>query len=491
MALYNTKDRPDGAKSAKTYTIECMMSLPDLTFQTIHQHKMVPLGSKLVVGVSGGADSLALLHVLHTKRTALGVELHAATFDHGLRGPDGAADAAYVAQICRSWGIPVIVGAASVKSQGGGIEQAARKARYDFLAHTAHTLNAQHIAVAHHADDQAETVLLNLIRGTGLRGLGGMALSSPLPGHPDLTLIRPFLQRSRQEIETYCRDNNLHPRHDATNEDTRFVRNHIRLETLPMLRQMNPHIDQALVRLAAIAQTDHDFIANELQTRISDTLVITPDRVTLPQETFRELPPALQNQFILYAIQQLGGKDTGFEHVHRAVDLALRGHTGQVAVLPRHLRLRVGYDTIIVEKPGAPAPYDGPLLPAGTVIDMPIPGTTPLPDSDWALTVSLEPLDTAQPQAKLAISKGQRVQLRTRQAGDRFKPFGLGGHTQKIKKWMIDHKIPQTIRDQIPLLTINGEIAAFMVNNQWVTRESLDYEPQEQLILYTIFTQWH
>ena len=465
------------------------MSLPDLTLQTIHQHKLVPPGSKLVVGVSGGADSLALLHVLHTHCESLKLELHVATFNHGLRGPAGAEDVRFVVATCQAWGIAVSAGSSVVEKQAGGIEQAARNARYDFLAQVAHTVGAQHIAVAHHAGDQTETVLLNLIRGAGLQGLGGMALRAPVPGHPDLILIRPMLRATRQAIEAYCVANDLHPRLDATNQDTDFLRNRVRLETLPHLRQINPHIDRALIQLGMIAQADHAFIHHEYELRTSGWRAVTEGRVTLPHDVFQQLPPALQNHHIRVAVQQLGGKDMGFEHVRHAVDLALRGRTGQIATLPGNIRLRLDYDEIVIEKAEALHTFEGPLLPKDTVLAVTIPGTTPLPESDWVLQTSHAPFTTDTPQAQLTFDEAQNVQLRTRRAGERFKPQGLCGHTQKIKKWMIDHKIPQAVRDQIPLLTMNGDIAAFMIDDRWIINESFVPNAQKQAILYAIFIQ--
>lgn len=459
------------------------------THETIQQHQLLLPDSTLLVGVSGGADSLALLHILHTLRGALGVQLHVATLDHGLRGQAGADDARFVVETCEAWEIPVTAGAVVVESQGAGIEGAARRARYDFLAEVAHETGTQRVAVAHHADDQAETVLMHLIRGAGLRGLSGMAFSAPLPGHPDLVLIRPMLRATRTEIEVYCQQHKLQPRHDMTNQDTRRLRNRIRLETLPHLRQLNPQIDRALVQLARLAATDHAFLQQMLDSKVADGLTIESGRVTLRRDTFLDLSPALRQHFLLEALRQLGATDTGFEHIIQAVGLASRGRTGQIALLGGNLRLRIDYDAIVVERADTPPAHDGPLLPEDVVLDIAIPGDTPLPNGVWQLRTSHDPFPPEIPQVRLMIAGQPIVQLRTRRAGDRFAPPGLGGHTQKVKKWMIDHKLPQAIRTQIPILTLDGQIAAMMIGTRWVIAEPLAALGSQQAMIYVAFMQ--
>ncbi len=187
-------------------------------------------GRRVIVGVSGGADSLCLLHLLHRAAAALNVTLYVATLDHGLRGQAGAEDAAFVEQIAQAWGLPVrrerqdVV--ALAREHGLGIEDAARRARYTFLARAAQEAGAAVIAVAHNADDQAETVLMRVIRGSGLAGLRGMLPLSPLsadhllPGAPPvegLLLARPLLDVPRADIDAYCAAHDLHPRQYATN----------------------------------------------------------------------------------------------------------------------------------------------------------------------------------------------------------------------------------------------------------------------------------
>ena len=167
----------------------------------IRQHQLIVHAKPLVVAASGGADSLALCHLLYHA----GYDLHIATLDHGLRGDTGQVDADFMCWMARQWGVPCTMGQVDVpalaRKQKTGIEATARKTRYDFLADVARQIGTSTIATAHHADDQAETVLMHILRGSGLQGLRGMAFRAPVPGHTDLTLVRPLLAVTRAEIE--------------------------------------------------------------------------------------------------------------------------------------------------------------------------------------------------------------------------------------------------------------------------------------------------
>jgi tRNA(Ile)-lysidine synthase len=433
------------------------MSLADQTYQTVQRRKLLPKRSLVVVGVSGGADSLALLHMLYTVREKLGCQLHVATLDHGLRGQAGAEDALFVERLAQSWGIPVTRG--TVQAQGEGIEAAARIARYDFLSGVARKVGAQYVAVAHHADDQAETVLMRLLRGAGLTGMRAMTWTAPVPNHPDLTLVRPLLDVSRAQIEDYCREHDLQARVDATNSDTTLLRNRIRREILPYLAQVNPHISRTLLHLADNAATDDDYLQGELQRVVEQFGEGSEERIRMERQAFRALHPALQRRWVAWAAQQLSADETtGYDPITAAASLANRGQMGAVALLPGGLRLRLDYATIVVERQDAlPELPDQPLLPAGLEIAVRLPGITPLPGSEWQVETAFEPTPDA---ARLTIPPDSIVLLRTRQAGDRFAPPGLLGHTQTLKAWMIDHKVPRAIRDRVPLLIVNGHIAA-------------------------------
>lgn len=449
------------------------MSLAGKTLSILKRHNLLQPGDRVLAGVSGGADSLALLHILHRLRRKLGYDLHAATFDHRLRGAASAADAAYVAQLCALWKIPVTVGQWSSPVQGAGVEERARIARYAFLAQTAREQGAQIVAVAHHAGDQTETVLMHLLRGAGLRGLGGMRRRAPMPSHPDLTLIRPLLSITRAEIDAYCLDHALQPRHDPTNLDTTLLRNRLRHDIIPLLELLVPHLTERLGQLAETAQIDNDFIEQAVQ-QIFEAHVSTaqtePPQIAIPRAVFAALHPAQQRRLIVRAAEQVGRRDaeTGSKHIRAALDVALHSEVGAVAQLPGGRQLRVDYTALIIETAGRnSASAAMPLLHLAGEITVPLPGETLF--DGWLLHTSLEALPGEQ--GRIAIQLGASAALRTRRAGDRFAPLGMGGHTRKLSRWMIDRKIPQHLRDYIPLLTVDGHIAAVMTGGQWTVDE--------------------
>jgi tRNA(Ile)-lysidine synthase len=459
------------------------MSAENTFLKTIRSYALVPTGSLLVVAVSGGADSLALLHLLHAYQQTLKCRLHVATLDHRLRGDAGAADAQYVADLAREWGVPATVGETDVPAlacqQGLGIEAAARLARYDFLAEVARDSGADRIAVAHHADDQVETVLMRLLRGTGVDGLAGMSYSAPLPGHSDLTLIRPLLDVTRDSIEAYCREHDLKPRHDLTNEDTRYTRNHLRREVLPYLEKHYPQVKRSLVQLASVAAVENDFVEGQLTQQLLPEIEQANDRIFLNRQRFRDVHPALQRRYVRWAAVQFGATDDlAYTHVVAAVDVMLHGEQGALAELPGGVQFRVDYDTIVAERATAPPllPEDCFLMKDGGEILVQIPGVTPLPEG-WELhaqAADAQVESRVQSGACLALKLGDHVILRTRREGDRITVQTGDGrtHTRKVNRWMIDSKIPQAARPFVPLLVVNGEIAAILWGRRWKVASS-------------------
>ncbi len=469
------------------------MALVDTVFRAIRQHDLIRRDSRVVVAVSGGADSLALLHILRELSATLACHLHVATLDHRLRGDAGAEDVRFVERTAREWQLPVTVGAEDVaqlaRQQGMSIEAAARQARYDFLASVARQVDSPCVAVAHHADDQAETILLHLVRGAGEQGLAGMAFRASLPREPEIHLIRPLLLVTRAQIAAYCREHDLRPREDATNLDTTYLRNHIRWQTLPHLRTINPRVEQALSRLGEIASVEHDFLDQQLEQAIAGHETAAPDRVLMDRRVFQALHPALQRRWIRRAVEQLAAspENLGYQHVIATVAVGARGEVGARALLPGGLRLRVEYAAIAVERAGAPPERGtGFSLDCRQEIPVAIPGVTPVPGDErrqeWELMAARAPIPEFH--ARLAIAVGSRAVLRTRRRGDMFAPLGLAGHRQPVNKWMIDHKAPRAARDRIPLLVVDGEIAAILTHPQWTISHKFAVSEESQPVVY-------
>lgn len=459
------------------------MPLTRAVFQVIQKHDLILPGARLIVAVSGGADSLALLHILTQLRPRIDLHLHVATLDHGLRGEDGARDVAFVVETARAWGLPVTAGrvdaAALAAERGIGIETAARFARYDFLAGTARQIGTDMIAVAHHADDQAETIVMHLLRGAGLDGLNGMQVRAPVPGHRDLLLLRPLLGVKRAALAAHCAAHHLEPRHDTTNFETHTLRNYIRLEVLPILTRINPQFVDAMDRLSEAASVDSAYI-HAMFVREAMPLMLSQDgRVSIDRERFKRLHPALQRRCILWAADSIHpDHEAGHDHVTAAVRIASTGQVGALAQIAGNLQVRVDYDVIVVERAAAPlVEGDYLLLPAGAEVTLSIPGVTVIPGAGWSLEARPAGDDHKEGVGPL-LPENASVKLRTRRIGDRFAPVGMDGHSRKLSRWLMDRKVPRALRDRIPLLEVNGRVAAVLVGDQWLLAHGFTLQPE-------------
>jgi len=433
---------------------------------TIDDYGLLPRGATVVVAVSGGPDSLCLLHVLSALRDEYGVALHVAHLNHRLR-PEADADAEFVAALAQSWGLPCTVGTADVRTlataEHRSLEEAARVARYRFLAQVACDVGAQVVAVGHNADDQVETVLMHCLRGAGLAGLRGMRRRAPWPeaalaGCPPPSLIRPLLDVPRRDIEAYGHEHGFTPRFDRTNLETTLYRNRIRHELVPMLETYNPRIRRLLHHTADVLADDYDYLQHTIQDLWPQVVVLeVPEAVILSREAFRTLPPSPQRGLLQRAIRALRHslRDIAWQHLERARRAALAAPAGGLVSLPGGLVLEVSYDRLLVRP--ADRPWHEPELPAleGPELPLAVPGLTPLA-AGWAIETRLAEQPLASGQAREvcfdADQVGHDLRLRTRRPGDRLQPRGMGGHHKTVKEYMIDARVPRAARERLPLL---------------------------------------
>ncbi len=437
----------------------------------LEQSGAIASASKFIVAVSGGCDSVALLHLLYGLRGQLAVELHVASLDHGLRGAAGRGDLAFVGELAEAWGLPRTLGQVDAprlaQQWGMGIEATARRARYDFLARVARQEDSRFVLLGHHANDQAETVLMNVVRGSGLRGLGGMQIASPLPGNPQLTAIRPLLAVTRAELEQYCETEDLLYRHDASNWDTRYGRNFLRHEVMASLSRLNPAVASALNRLADSATIDEQFIAGQVDALADAALGSWGDGCSISRRLFLEAHPALQRRLLRRAFQQLAPASESLTH-ELTLDLVAfcqTARSGSGRDIGAALEMRVVYDTIRIQRKGSPEPADDyRLIPVGT--DIVVGAATGLELGALSIRYCAEASD-CHTGVLLVLPAGCELRLRTRRAGDRFRPKGMGGRSRKLKDWMIDRKIPRRLREQIPLLCADGAIVAVCLGETW------------------------
>ncbi len=312
--------------------------------------------TEVVLAVSGGADSLCLADATLAVAPRLHLRPLIAHLDHGLRGEASASDAGFVHAFAAERGVPCVIERADVnalaRERKQSVEVAAREARYQFLARVAEAHGARLVALAHHADDQAETVLLRLIRGTGLQGLRGMQTYDALPAAPHLTAVRPLLRTSRAEIEQYCREQRLQPRHDATNDALDHTRNRVRHELLPFLERYNPNIRMTLTRLADTVASDVEIVEQATQAAFERIVQPSHEGVAFDRPAWRALSRGLQRATLREAVRRLQGDVTGLQYaaIEEARDvLNSDAPTGEIA-LTHDVRIEVTRRTFIVRK---------------------------------------------------------------------------------------------------------------------------------------------
>ena len=312
--------------------------------KTIKKHDMLRKGDHVLVGVSGGADSVALLAVLNRLRPLYGIDLTAAHFNHRMRGAQSDADEAFVRTLCKSLGIALVCRSleGGPRPRGMSVEDFLRRHRYSFFERTQRETGANRVALGHHQGDQAETVLMNIIRGAGLSGLSG------IPPVRAATFIRPLIDCSRREILDFLASGGLSFSDDSTNADERFLRNRIRIGLIPVLEgRFNPAICETLCRLADVIREEDDYISCEAQIHFARWMDKYGPQFPfqLPVSELRGLHPALQRRVILRITRGASAAESsiGFEHVQAVLDLAAVTKSGGCLDLPGGVQIRRKY----------------------------------------------------------------------------------------------------------------------------------------------------
>ncbi len=377
---------------------------------------MVQPGDTVCCAVSGGADSMALLWGTYLLKDKLGITLTAAHFDHGLRGEESRRDAEFVRDFCRGYNIPLTMGSGQVVAGSKGLEAAARDARYAFL----NTLPGK-IATAHTADDNAETVLMHLVRGTGLKGLGGIA---PVNGK----LIRPMLGITRQQVEAFLNEYHIPHIEDSSNDTDAFLRNRLRHHVMPLLKAENPRLAE---NLSATARRLREDEAELCKLAKFDTLPDIPE--------LKALSSAIRSRMLEAFLKENGVKEPTAEHIALAEALVFSGNPSASAAFPGGIALHRQYNRLTAQ--AAPIPAISPTV-------LPKNGTLELPE--LGLRVICRPADKLQntPECFTVCPTGTVI-LRSRQTGDSIQ---LPGGSRTLKKLFIDRRIPAARRQQIPVV---------------------------------------
>ena len=432
--------------------------------------------SLLVVGVSGGPDSLALLYALNHLKDELGLDLHGAHLNHGLRGANSIQDAEFTSRCFEKLRISFSTEKVDTlefrDKHKLSVEQAARELRYNFLAKVAIEQKASIITLGHTSDDQAETLLMHIIRGSGLNGLKGMQEATKrIINDKTFTLYRPLLSISRAETAHYCRLLKLNPRLDASNLSLKLQRNQIRMQLLPLLNEYNPAVKDALIRLSRSATTDLDYMKTVVENIWNDIASHSQNSVRLSTSKFSKLAPAIQYHVLRKAVTTVKGnlENVGQEHIYTMTRL-MKGHVGKSLDLPGLLRFSIEYDagTLTSLECG---PHLLPVL--NKLHDLKIPADNLIPG--WHITTNLNPQVTGNivshpqkepifgyPTTHSAILDYDKLDgnlwIRSRKPGDRFQPLGMS-QSKKLQDFMVDSKIPRSWRNHIPLVVSPRGIA--------------------------------
>jgi tRNA(Ile)-lysidine synthase len=438
---------------------EAGVPLPARVGATIRRHHMLTGGETVVVAASGGPDSTALVRALLVLRPTLHLTVHLAHLNHGLR-PDAGEDAAFVREMSRVLGVEYHEGTVDARvharAEGLSLEDAARRLRYEFLIRTARETGAAVVATGHTLDDQAETVLMRLLRGTGPEGLAGIP---PVRAEGGVHVIRPLIETTRADIEAYLKSLGIRWREDATNQELTILRNRIRLVLVPILEGYNPDVRQSLARLADLLRDEADALEALSAPKIAEALSGGPAEVEVALEPFARLPVALQRRTLRAAVQRVRGNlhTIGFVHIEGARRLVLEGHPGAWLALPGGVRVRrlpASIEVTADERPErAPGEYR-----------LPVPGR--IVAVEFGLHLKAEELAGDQIAAlgrtrpnEVILDRAQiggELVLRGPRRGDRFTPAGMQGRTKTVADYLSDAKVPRHRRALVPVLTTSG-----------------------------------
>ncbi len=416
---------------------------------TIERHAMLAPGNRVGIAVSGGADSVALLHLLAGGAEEYALTLFVLHLNHGIRGEEADRDEAFAEEMARSMGISFDSEKVSIpqirRERGGSLEDLCREERYAFFDRMARRHRLDRIALGHTLSDQVETVIMRLLRGSGLEGLKGF-----LPVR-DGIYIRPLMEVTRDEVISFLRKRNILFVTDSSNEDTAYLRNRVRSELIPHLKVYNARLEETVGRTAEILRMEDDFIRESVANMIGEWKIgLQEARLQVPR--LKELHPALLWRLIKTLLERYspGKNGIGYLHVKTVVDLVESPVPSASADLPFNLAVRREYDDLIIATRGEMPKTRDFSYEAG------LPGVVDIVETGQRMTFALVDAKEADHHSKNPVFMDYRAILpplvvRNVRPGDRIQPLGMEG-TKKVASLLMDEKVPKGKRHSVPLL---------------------------------------
>ena len=446
---------------------------------TINKHGLIQKGDKIVVGLSGGPDSVCLLHILNRLKKEWDLEIYAAHLNHQIRGLEAQKDAFYVSKLCEEMGITFFIKSINVpeycEKNGVSIEEGARKLRYEMFNEIKVNTKSNKIAIGHNLNDQAETILMRIMRGTGLQGLKGIDYIR------DGIIIRPILDIDRKDIEEYCEEYKLNPRIDKSNLESIYTRNKIRLDLIPYMKDnFNSNVIESIVRMGNSLRNDNDYIENEALNKFKEVSVLTEDGIKINIDSYKNLHNSIKVRVLRYAIKNLLG-DTNFidqKHIDDIIELEDDSKIDKMLNLPRGIFVYRKKDSILL------ADREVVIEDVEYCYNVPSNGLKKI--NEIGLIVQTEVMSIEQYKRSKSDKSSQwfdfkkikgGVVVRSRRPGDKIK---LSGGSKKVKDLFIDLKIPKEHRCRIPVISDQEGILA-VANLKRSENYKIDLETKEVL----------
>jgi tRNA(Ile)-lysidine synthase len=449
--------------------------IQDAIRETISRYSMLATGDRVLVGVSGGADSVCLLRVLKD----LGYEVAAVHLNHCLRGNESDEDEAFVRRLCERMGVPCHFRRTDISGLHGNVEAAGRQERKNFFSELVVQRGFDRIALAHNRDDRVETFLLNLFRGSGASGLASM---EPVAGR----IVRPLIERSRAEIEHFLRHNHQEWRTDSTNQDRRFVRNRLRLDVLPELRAVfNPNLSETLTRTIAILEEENRFLDGSAGEWLQQHGTKKVENFVIDAEALVSKPLGLQRRVLRLMLREAGSnlENVTFEHLESIRELLEPGRSGKRIEVPGGWCVERSFGQMLVRSNLGPVPE--------FEYELQIPGEIHIPEIRYRFRAKVVTESDNNPNVERVFVDGSGlgpcVRIRNWRPGDYYRPVGWPGG--KLKKLFQRARIPRNQRHQWPVLVADSSIvwvASFPVSREFAPRgcsqKIVAFEASEDLV---------